>query len=143
MARSSATNAVAAGVMAALNVASLRVLAPGGVYRGRPPAQLPPYVMIGHCGEESWSSIGTHYGAEVRVPVVAVISGQDANGCERAGTIIDHVINLLELRTSITVEGWDVADVWYRRCDESDDNTMDGLVGYARTAIFDVQVRKS
>jgi hypothetical protein len=142
MARKSAINAVANGVRATLNSASFQSLCAGGVYRGIPLAQKPPFASVGPCTERPWDACGAEYGAEVTVPVRVVTSGQDADGESRAADIIDAVIDLLDLRGSITVPGWQVCEIWWRENTSTIEQWADGTIGYVCTAVFLVQVRQ-
>ncbi|HAM57576.1 MAG TPA: hypothetical protein DCQ64_20065 [Candidatus Rokubacteria bacterium] len=108
MARRSAINAVAAAVQVTLDVQALRALAPGGVYRNRPLAQVPPFVSVGPCSEGPSDAFGWHYGAVVVVPVHVITSGADANGESRAVTILDVVMELLDDEEHLAVSGWQV-----------------------------------
>jgi hypothetical protein len=146
MARHSAINVVAEAVVATLNVAALRTLCPGGVYRNRPTAQTPPYVSVGPCSEQPDDAYGTHYGAVVTVPVRVVVSGADANGESRAVTILDKVMSLLDepaVRSAAT--GWSVLLVnWTEsRIDTAELDPLGASVevGYVGTATFQFIVR--
>jgi hypothetical protein len=112
MARHSAINPVAEAVVTALNVASLRALAPGGVYRNRPTAQQPPFVSVGPCHEEPDDTMG-RYGAIVTVPIHALTTGADANGESRCAGILEQIVALIEPPAVLTVTGLTVRYVKY------------------------------
>jgi hypothetical protein len=143
MARRSAINPVADAVVVALNVTTLRALAPGGVSRNRPANQVPPYVSLGPCSEVAADAAGTNYGADVTVPVRVITGGDAANGESRAASILDEAMRLLDLRTSLTVTGWQVLDIWWRGNRIAEDPQADGTMNYVGTATFLVQVRQS
>jgi hypothetical protein len=111
MARKSAINPVADGFVVALNVAAIRALCPGGVYRGRPAAQSPPLISVGPCSEVAVDAFGTNYGSMVTVPVHVITSGADKDGESRAVTIMDSVLSLLDEPVTITATGWTVRQV--------------------------------
>ena len=144
MARHSAINAVADAVVATLNVASLRALCPGGVYRNRPTAQTPPFVSVGPCSEGPADAFGLTYGAVVTVPVSVVTSGSDANGESRAVTILDAVMALIDEPVSWpALTGWTVTLVEWQetRVAAPDQFVMDDLApGYVGTSVFAVHV---
>lgn len=141
MGRQLATSAVKAAVLAALNVASVRTLCPGGVYRGVPTAQAPPFLVIGRTRETPWNAGGTHYGSEVSVQVRVDTSGVDPDGDKRATTILSEVMDLLEVRSDLTVTGWTVCDIWWMDTETDQVQYEDGRIAYVGTATFVVQVR--
>jgi hypothetical protein len=127
MARRSAINAVADGVKAALDVAALRAqaLAPGGVYRGRPNAQRPPFVSIGPCSEVPYDAMGLNYGAIVTVPIHAITNGTDANGESRCASILDKVMELLDEPSTVTATGYTVRQkLWMGTTIGPDENLL-------------------
>ena len=98
MGRTLALSAVVDAITSALNVASIRTLCPGGVYRSMPVAQSLPYLSVGdRCTERPWNAAGTNYGSEVSVSVRVETSGADADGHKRAVTILSAAL-LLRLR---------------------------------------------
>lgn len=147
MARRSAINAVADAVATTLNVAALRALCPGGVYRNRPLAQTAPYVSLGPSSEEPDDRMGLNYAHIVTLPVRVVTSGADANGESRVITILDKVMELLdEPATAPTVTGWSVGMVrWLGTAVEFTDLSLDGAgdLGYVGTATFQYLVRQT
>lgn len=142
MGRTLALDAVEAGVLTALNVAAIRTLCPGGVYRGVPLAQAYPYLSIGPSRETPWNTAGTNYGSEVTVQVKCLTSGADPNGASRAATILSAALDLLELRGDLTVSGWTVCDVWWRDTSMEAVVHDDGGTGYLGSMTFTVQVRQ-
>ncbi len=147
MARHSAINAVAEAVVTALNVAAVRALCSGGVYRNRPQAQTPPYLSVGPCSEIPDDRMGTHYAHIVTVPVRVLTSGADANGESRAITILDAVMALLdEPVTAPTITGWTIGMVrWVETRIEFTDLSLDGAgeMGYLGTATFEYLVTQA
>jgi hypothetical protein len=145
MARKSAINAVADAMLAALNVASLRAWASGGVYRGRPNAQTPPFVSIGPNSETPDDCFGTHYGAVVTVPIHAITSGQDADGDDRCADILNQIITLLDEPSVLTVTGWTVQNVrWVGTQISGDENLLlltGDPTGIDGVATFEIQVK--
>lgn len=130
MARHSAINAVANAVVATLNVASLRALCPGGVYRNRPTAQTPPFVSVGPCSETPDDAFGANYGAVVMVPVHVVTSGADAQGESRAATILDMVLALLDEPAAWpALVGWTVRQVAWAGTEIGPDEYLLTLTG--------------
>lgn len=143
MARKSAINGVAGAVFTALNVAAVRTLCPGGVYRNEPLAQTTPYMSIGPCRETPWNAAGTYYGSEVTVPVRVVTNNQEPNGDSRASVILDAVLPLLETRGTLSVSGWAIGDVWWIGNDLTQEQMDDGTMRYVGTATFLVQARQA
>ena len=129
MARHSAINVVADAVAVALNVASLRALAPGGVYRNRPTAQQPPFVSVGPCSEVPDDAMGTHYGAIVTVPIHAITSGADANGESRCVSILDKVMELVDEPATLTIAGWTLRQVLWRSTSIGGDENLLAMTG--------------
>ena len=147
MARRSAINAVAEAVVTALDVAAVRALCPGGVYRNRPQAQTPPYLSVGPCHEGPLDAFGTSYGAVVTVPVSVVLSGADANGESRAITILDKVTELLDEPVAYpTLSGWTLTMVeWVEtRIIQTDELLIgEGPAPYLGTATWRFHVRQA
>jgi hypothetical protein len=125
MARHSAINPVAEAVVTALNVASLRALAPGGVYRNRPTAQQPPFVSVGPCSESADDAFGLHYGAIVMLPIHAITNGTDGNGESRCAGILDKVMELVDEPGTVTATGWTIRQVrWVGTSIGADENLL-------------------
>lgn len=142
MARHSAINAVAEAVVTALNVAALRALCQGGVYRNRPQAQTPPFISVGPCSEQPDDAFGTHYGAIVTVPIHVITSGADANGESRAAGVLDKVLELIDEPSVLTVVGWTVHNMaWLGTTIGPDENLLmltgdpSGIEGVATFAV--------
>jgi hypothetical protein len=142
MARHSAINAVANAVLTTLNVASLRALCPGGVYRNRPTAQTTPYVSLGPCREVGEDVFGVTYGAIVTVPVRVFTSSADADGESRVVTILDAAMALLdEPATWAAVTGWTVTLVDWQGTEIAELDSLDeGGPGYLGISVFAVHV---
>jgi len=142
MARRSAINAVANAVLTTLNVASLRALCPGGVYRNRPTAQTTPYVSLGPCREVGEDAFGVTYGAIVTVPVRVFTSSADADGESRVVTILDAAMALLdEPATWAAVTGWTVTLVDWQGTEIAELDSLDeGGPGYLGISVFAVHV---
>lgn len=141
MARRSAINAVADAVLAALNVASLRALCPGGVYRSLIPAQTPPYVIVGPCSEIPDDHMGFGYGSVVTVPVRVTQVAGDAVSEDRAVDIIDAALTLLDEPTALAVTGWTRTQTLWTGTRQTAVETHDGSVA-ALEAMFDIYVRQ-
>jgi len=142
MARASAIPAVAAAVLEALNVATVRALCGGGhVSRNRHREDGPPYVSIGPCAEGPDDALGVHYGAVVEVPIHITTSGADADGDERGAQIANAIMAILDEPTTLTVPGWTLRmQEWVGTRGEVM-QFQDGAVGYNTTVTFHFHVR--
>lgn len=144
MGRTLATSAVCDAMKTALDVAAVRTLCPGGVYRGMPLAQSLPYLSVGdRCVERPWNAAGTHYGSEVSVSVRVETNGTNADGHKRALTILSAALDRLEVRGDLTVTGWTVCDTWWIETTTDVVQHEDGTTGYVATNVFNVQVRQA
>lgn len=143
MARASAMNAVAAAVLTALNVSSVRALCPGGVSRARQRKGAPPYVTIGPHGETPDDALGTGYGAVVTSEIHVITSGEDADGDARALGIVDAIVALLDEPVALSVSGWSVRMVEYAGSVGQVVQFEDGKVGYDYQITMQTSVRKA
>lgn len=142
MARKSAINAAADAVLAALNVASVRTLCPGGVYRSSLPAQTPPYVVVGPCSELPDDCLGLGYGSVVTVPVRVTQVAGDAVSEDRAVDIVNQALSLLDEPAALSVPGWTVSQVNWTGTQPTSIETQDGSAVSALVATVDIYVRQ-
>jgi hypothetical protein len=145
MARRSAINPIANAVLAMLNVASVRALCPGGVFRNRPKTPSPPYMAIGPCSERPTDNFGTNYGVVVIVPVSVLSPGFEGDGETRAVAALDEVMRILdEPSTYPTASGWSVRMIDWQETtvSEVEDLATSDVLGYQATAIFAIHARQ-
>lgn len=144
MARKSAINAVADAVVATLNVSAMLTLCPGGIYRGRPNAQEPPYISVTVPSSVPDDAFGWNLGAVLTIMVKAVTSGADANGSSRANTIIDKAMELLDEASHLSMTGWTplLIDVVHEGEPEPDLDAIQ-LGTVAAAATFVIKVRQT
>ena len=139
--RASAINAVSTAVVTTLNVADLRALCPGGVYRGVPLAQTPPFLSVGRCTERPWDTFARYFGSEVLVQLRVETSGADPDGESRAAGILSKALELLDDVTHLSVAGWTVHQVAWESTVMDVVEYPDGTTGYVGTATLRVVVR--
>lgn len=139
--RASAINAVSAAIVTTLNVAALRTLCPGGVYRGVPLAQTPPYLSVGRCAERPMDAFARTFGSAVTVQLRVETSGADPDGESRAAAILSKALELLDDVAHLSVTGWTVHQVAWEQTVMDTVDYPDGTVGYVGTATITVVVR--
>jgi hypothetical protein len=137
MAHASAGPAVMPAVLAALNVASLRALASGGVRKSQPRGLArPPYLWLQLQTEARWDCMGKA-GKRLTVSVHVVTQAPDD---DEAMAIVSQVVALLH-EAPLAVTGWEL-----NKCQVQD--AIDGgeaLVGLVasqhRIVPFEIDVR--
>jgi len=143
MARVFAADAVAAAVLTALNVSSIRTLCQGGVSRHRR-QQAPPYVTIGPCSEDPDDTFGTSgYGSVVEIPIHVITSGQEDQGDQRALTVASAIAALLDEPVALSLSGWTLRMTEWAGTRGQVVQFMDGLVGYDTEMVWRFYVRKA
>jgi hypothetical protein len=136
MARASAINPVASGVLGVLNVPSIRALCPGGVSRNRHRDGAPPFIAIGPCREEQIDGMGLGYGALVEVPIHVITGGLDTDGEARGVEIADAVMALLDEPAAVPVTGYQNALAEWVGTDATLMQFQDGALGYDVAVTF-------
>ena len=137
--RASAISAVTAAVVAALNVSAYRTLCPGGVYRGMPLSQRPPFTQVGPARERPWDRMAKAYGTVVTVPVRVTTRGDVSEGDTQLSSIVNKALDLLD-RKALSVTGWTWAATLWTDTDQQETTNEDGTTGYIATVSFDVHV---
>lgn len=142
MARVFAADTVAAAVLTAVNVSSIRTLCQGGVSRHRR-QQAPPYITIGPCSEEPDDAMGHGYGSVVEVPIHVITSGQEEHGDSRALTVASAIAALLDEPVSLSLTGWALRMTEWAGTRGQVVQFLDGVVGYDTEMVWRFYVRKT